>query len=170
MQISTTWKLVRIALTTIYLMIGWILFTGTLAPSSLLSGVGFSLVIALLTYSIFIDENEAHRRSLLPRVHWLLVFMLVMVYKMYIASFEVLLNVIRGNINPRIVHFRTALKSDVARVILANAITLTPGTMTLNIDDDHLIVHWLDAKTLHSKYAGELIKGEFEDLLKRVFI
>lgn len=170
MHVSTIWKLVRIALTALYLMVGWVLFTGTLALSSLLLGGGFSLIIALLTYSIFIDESEAHRRSLLPHVHWLVVFMLVVVYKMYIASFEVLLNVIRGNINPRIVHFRTMLKSDVARVMLANAITLTPGTMTLNIDDDHLIVHWLDAKTLHSRYAGELIKGEFEALLKRVFI
>lgn len=170
MRVSTTWKMVRIALTTLYLMVGWVLFTGTIAPASLLMGVGFSLFIALLTYSMFIDEYEAQRRSLLPRVHWFVVFMLVLVYKMYIASFEVLLNVLRGNINPRIVHFRTSLKSDVARVMLANAITLTPGTMTLNIDDDHLIVHWLDAKTLHSKYAGELIKGDFEALLKRVFI
>ena len=89
---------------------------------------------------------------------------------MYIASFQVLFNVMRGDINPRVVHFRTRLRSDVARVILANSITLTPGTITLNLDDDHLIVHWLDAKTLHSKYAGELIKGDFEALLKRVFI
>jgi len=170
MHVSTKWKLARIALTTIYLMVGWVLFTGTIALSSLLTGGAFSVVIALLTYSLFIEEHEAHRRSLLPRIHWLLVFILVMVYKMYIASFEVLLNVIRGNINPRIVHFRTSLTSDVARVILANAITLTPGTMTLNIDDDHLVVHWLDAKTLHSKYAGELIKGDLETLLKRVFI
>ncbi len=170
MNVSTKWKLVRIALTTLYLMVGWVVFTGTIAPSSLVLGFGFCLFIALLTYSMFIDEHEAQRRSLLPRVHWLFVFILAVVYKMYIASFEVLLNVIRGNINPRVVHFRTALKSDVARVMLANAITLTPGTMTLNIDDDHLIVHWLDAKTLHSKYAGELIKGDFEALLKRVFI
>jgi multicomponent Na+:H+ antiporter subunit E len=55
-------------------------------------------------------------------------------------------------------------------VILANSITLTPGTITLNLDDDHLIVHWLDAETIHSKYAGELIKGDFERLLKRIFV
>ena len=170
MHVSTKWKLARIALTTLYLMAGWVLFTGTIALPSLLSGFGFSFVIALLTYSIFIGDHEAHRRSLLPRIHWLLVFIVVIVYKMYIASFEVLLNVIRGNINPRIVHFRTTLTSDVARVILANAITLTPGTMTLNIDDDHLVVHWLDAKTLHSKYAGDLIKGDIETILKRVFM
>jgi multicomponent Na+:H+ antiporter subunit E len=89
---------------------------------------------------------------------------------MYVASFQVLFNVLRGDINPRVVHFRTRLKSDLARVILANSITLTPGTISLHLDDDHLIVHWLNATTTHSKHAGELIKGPFEKLLKRIFI
>lgn len=160
----------RILLTTLYLLVGWVLFTGTTALASLTVGLMFCLGVAALTYSVFIDEQEAHRKSLLPHIHWLLLFLLVVVYKMYIASFQVLFNVMRGDINPRVVHFRTRLRSDVARVILANSITLTPGTITLNLDDDHLIVHWLDAKTLHSKYAGELIKGDFEALLKRVFI
>ena len=160
----------RILLTTLYLLVGWVLFTGTTALPSLTVGLMFCLGVAALTYSVFIDEQEAHRKSLLPHIHWLLLFLLVVVYKMYIASFQVLFNVMRGDINPRVVHFRTRLRSDVARVILANSITLTPGTITLNLDDDHLIVHWLDAKTLHSKYAGELIKGDFEALLKRVFI
>lgn len=164
------WKIARIVLTTSYLMIGWLVFTGTLAPYSLLVGFVFSVVIALGTYSLFIHDKEADRRSLLPHIHWLLVYLLVVVYKMYIASFKVLVHVIQGDINPRVVHFRTRLKSDLARVLLANCITLTPGTITLHLDDDHLIVHWLDATTTHSKYAGELIKGQFEKLLKKIFI
>lgn len=170
MDAWTKWKLVRIALTTGHLMIGWLLFTGTFAPYSLLVGFFFSFLIALLTYSLFIHEKEADRRALLPRVHLLGVYIFVIIYKMYVASFNVLFNVIRGDINPRVVHFRTRLKSDVARVLLANSITLTPGTITLNLDDDHLIVHWLAAETMHSKYAGDLIKGEFERLLKKIFV
>ena len=170
MDAWTKWKIVRIMLTTVYLMIGWLLFTGTLAPYSLLVGFFFSFLIALLTYSLFIHEKEADRRALVPRVYLLVVYIGLVIFKMYIASFNVLFNVIRGDINPRVVHFRTRVKSDVARVLLANSITLTPGTITLNLDDDHLIVHWLAAETLHSKYAGELIKGEFERLLKRIFV
>ena len=78
--------------------------------------------------------------------------------------------VIVGNINPRIVHFRTRLSSKFARVILANSITLTPGTLTLDLDEDHLVVHWVDAKTTHSHYAGRLIKGHFESWLKRIWV
>ena len=164
------WKIVRIILTTFHLLLGWMLFTGSFDPHTLIMGLVFSLLIALLTYSLFIHEKEADKRSLLPRVHLLGIYLLVIIFKMYVASFKVLFNAIRGDINPRVVHFRTRLKSDLARVILANSITLTPGTMTLHLDDDHLIVHWLDATTMHSRYAGELIKGQLEALLKRIFI
>ncbi len=164
------WKIVRIVLTTIYLMVGWLVFTGNISPNSLLIGFFFSFLIALVTYSLFFHEQEADKRTLLPRVYLLLLYLLVMVFKMYVASFEVLVSILRGKINPRVVHFRTRLKSDLARVILANSITLTPGTITLHLDDDHLIVHWLNAKTRHSKYAGELIKAQFEKLLQRIFI
>lgn len=170
MNVLTQWKIVRILLTTVYLFIGWVLFSGSLAPASLILGVSFSGLVALLTYDLFIDEQEAHRKSLLPHLHWLFIYVLLLIFNVYIASFQVLWKVIRGDINPRVVHFRTRLTSDVARVLLANSITLTPGTVTLSLDDDHLIVHWLDAKTIHSKYAGELIKGQFEAVLKRVFI
>ena len=78
--------------------------------------------------------------------------------------------VISGQSNPRVVHFRTRLKSELARVVLANSITLTPGTLTLDLDNDHLIVHWLDAKTIHSHYAAGLIKGHFESWLERIWM
>lgn len=164
------WKIVRIVFTTLYLMAGWLLFTWNLTINSLVMGLVFSLLVAFLTYDLFIHEQEVDKRALLPRVYLLGVYILVIIFKMYVASFEVLFNSIRGDINPGIVHFRTRLKSDLARVILASSITLTPGTIALHLDDDHLIVHWLNAKTRHSKYAGELIKEQFEKLLKRIFI
>jgi multicomponent Na+:H+ antiporter subunit E len=89
---------------------------------------------------------------------------------MYAASFKVLYLICRRKINPRIVHFRTKLTTDIARVILTSSITLTPGTITLDLTDDHLIVHWLDAKTTHSRHAGDLIKGGFEKFLQRIWI
>ncbi|MCP4396254.1 MAG: Na+/H+ antiporter subunit E [bacterium] len=170
MTARTKWKIARIVLTTIYLMGGWLLFTGNLSPNSLSLGFFFSLLVALLTYKLFFHEQEVDKRALLPKVYLLAWYILVLIFKMYIASFELLFSVLRGEINPRVVHFRTHLKSDLARVILASSITLTPGTIAMHLDDDHLIVHWLNAKTRHSKYAGELIKGQFEKLLKRIFI
>ena len=45
---------------------------------------------------------------------------------------------------PVIVKFRTSLKKEVTRVILANSITLTPGTITVSLEEDELTVHCLD--------------------------
>ncbi|GAH60549.1 unnamed protein product [marine sediment metagenome] len=98
------------------------------------------------------------------------IYPLVLLTKVYLASFKMIIPVITGQSNPRVVHFRTRLKSELARVVLANSITLTPGTLTLDLDNDHLIVHWLDAKTIHSHYAAGLIKGHFESWLKRIWM
>ena len=164
------WKIVRIILSTFYLTAGWLLFAGAMNWRILALGAAFSFIVALLSYDFFIVEGEADRRSLLPRFYLMGFYFLYLVYKMYYAGFQVFWLILTRKINPRVVHFRTRLKSDIARVVLANSITLTPGTIVLVLDDDHLIVHWLDAKTSHSRHAGDLIKGAFENILKRIWI
>lgn len=170
MEPIARWNVTRIVLTTIYLWLGWLLFSWSLAPRTLLLGLVHSTVIALLTYRLFIEHDEAERRSHVPRAPLLIVYLLLLVFQMYVASFRVVWQIIRGKINPGVVHFRTRLKSDIARVVLTNSITLTPGTITLLLDDDHLIVHWLDARTTHSRYAWNLIAAAYERLLRRIWI
>lgn len=169
MRRETRWDLVRFVVTTVYLLVGWLLFTWDLAPGSLALGFLHSVIIALLTFPIFVQADEAARRSHLPRVELLGVFLVVLVFNMYVASFKVLWQIIRGRINPGVVHFRTRLRTDIARVALTSSITLTPGTISLFLDDDHVIVHWLDARTTHSKYASSLIAGPYERLLKHIW-
>jgi multicomponent Na+:H+ antiporter subunit E len=151
-------------------MAGWLIFTWSLAPFSLLMGTIASVSVSLFTFRFFINETEAGRRSLIPRLHYSVLYLLYVIFQMYAASFKVLYLICRGKINPRIVHFRTRLNTDIARVILTSSITLTPGTITVDLTDDHLIVHWLDAKTTHSRHAGDLIKGGFEKMLRRIWI
>ena len=170
MERLTRWNIVRIAITTLYLMGGWLLFTWTLDPGAIVLGVIHSVIIAVLTYPTFIEYDEAARRSHFPRVTILAVYLVVLAFNMYVASFKVLWQILRGRINPGVVHFRTRLRTDIARVALTSSITLTPGTITLHLDDDHLIVHWLDARTTHSKYASNLIAGPYERLLRRIWI
>ena len=170
MNVLRKWKIVRIVMTIVYLMGGWLLFTGTLAAVPLLLGLLFATIIAALTYHLFIEEQEAARRALIPRAHLLIGYLILIMVKVYIASFRIAWKVVSGDITPRIVHFRTHLRSDLARVALANSITLTPGTLTLDLDEDHLVVHWLDAPTTHSGYAAGLIARPFERWLKRIWV
>jgi multicomponent Na+:H+ antiporter subunit E len=169
MTASTKWKITRVVLTALYLVPGWLLFTWSLDLYNLLLGSIFCLAVALLSYGVFIDEQEAARRALLPRPHLIVVLLVVLIARIYIASAKMIPKILTGDISPRIVHFRSKLRSDVARVVLANAITLTPGTLTLDLSGDHLIVHWLDAPTSHSTYAKKLITEPFELWLKRIW-
>jgi multicomponent Na+:H+ antiporter subunit E len=170
MDIVWKWNIVRFLFTTVYLMAGWLLFTWSLAPFSLLVGALSSALIALFTFRFFINETEAGRRSLVPRLHYLAVYLAYVIFRMYTTSFKTLYLIARNKINPRIVHFRTRLSSDTARVTLTNSINLRADTITVDLSDDHLIVHWLDAKTRHSRHAGELIKGRFERLLEKIWM
>jgi multicomponent Na+:H+ antiporter subunit E len=170
MTSSFKWAVARIVLTSLYLYAGWLLFTGSTNTRSLLMGAGFSFLIALTTFKLFIDDDEAARRTLLPRVHWLILYFLLVFYKLYVASFKTAFSVFTNSYYPRVVHFRTRLNSDIARSVISGSITLTPGTITLELTEDHLVVHWLQSTTTHSRFAGNLIKGSFEKLLKRIWV
>mgnify|MGYP006284862083 FL=1 len=169
MTSRTKWIVVRIVITSLYLLAGWILFTGSFDLYSLILGASFSLLVAALTYDSFIAESEAAWKSLVPRLHWGVAYLFILLYRLYLSSFQVFFSMITRRYNPRVVHFRTRLRSEIARSAVATSITMTPGTMTLELDEDHLVVHWLDAKTTHSRYAGELVKGGFEGVLRRIW-
>jgi multicomponent Na+:H+ antiporter subunit E len=70
----------------------------------------------------------------------------------------------RMPIDPVLVRFRTELPSDVAEVLLAHSITLTPGTVTIDVQDGDYLVHALNTPT-----AEELIEGGMQDRVGRVF-
>ena len=72
-------------------------------------------------------------------------------------------------IKPGIVVIKTGLKSDIAKMILANSITLTPGTFTLDVISDKLLIHWINVKTEDIDEATSLIGHRFEKYLRVIF-
>jgi multicomponent Na+:H+ antiporter subunit E len=73
-------------------------------------------------------------------------------------------------IRPGIVKVKTSLKSDSARTALANSITLTPGTMTVDITDDgYLYIHWINVRTTDVEEASRKIVTPFEWFLAKIF-
>ena len=65
-------------------------------------------------------------------------------------------------INPGIVEVKTKLQSKIARVILADSITLTPGTFTIEIEDDSLFIHCIDVQSTDLEKNTQLIVEKFE--------
>lgn len=66
-------------------------------------------------------------------------------------------------IQPEVVEFTLHQKSDVSRALLANSITLTPGTVTMDLDDEHMYVHALTRAA-----AVDLVDGEMRGRVRRV--
>jgi multicomponent Na+:H+ antiporter subunit E len=72
-------------------------------------------------------------------------------------------------INPGIVEYKTQLTDNAAKVILANSITLTPGTLTVDIKDDKLYIHWIDVVSKEPEIIYKEIGENFEKVLKEIF-
>jgi len=74
-------------------------------------------------------------------------------------------------INPGIVKVKTRLKSDTGLTFLADSITLTPGTMSVDIDRDNgvLYIHWIDVKDKDVEGATKIIVDKFEHILEKIF-
>ena len=102
-------------------------------------------------------------------VHYLPVF----VWECFKANLDVAYRVLhpRLPINPGIVKVKTELKSDTALTFLANSITLTPGTMSVDIDSANgiLYVHWINVKATDVEQATNIIVKRFERILKNIF-
>jgi multicomponent Na+:H+ antiporter subunit E len=103
---------------------------------------------------------------------WALVYLPVLFWAMLKANLDVLYRVAHPAlpIRPGIVKVKTALASDSGRTVLANSITLTPGTMTVDITDDgYLYVHWINVAATDVEEATRRIVSTFERILARIF-
>lgn len=155
-----------------YFLLGfavWMLLVYTFHYQEVIAGLG----VALLTAVIFGQYLPMRPSQLLNPVRWfwLLVYIPVFVYMCLKSNIDVALRVLSPGlqIRPGIVKIRTTLKSDLARVFLANSITLTPGTMTVELKDDVLYIHWIEVGSSDMATASKAIIGPFEYFLARIF-
>jgi multicomponent Na+:H+ antiporter subunit E len=151
---------------TFIIMFGfWLLLSGKLDLFHLTLGVISSLIVAWMSSDLlFLDRT---RKGRLPEV-WRFILYIPWVFKEILLStlhvtWLALHPAMKKKIAPRIVTFKTKLKSDTARVILANSITLTPGTITVRIEEDVFTVHALSDKVARG------LPGEMEERIARIF-
>ena len=142
----------------------WIIFNGGVTAEILMLGVPVSAVMFWFVCR-FMDYNVKKERELYKKVpmfaHYIVV-LLKEIIKANAAVFHMILTR-KETIEPVLVHVRTDLKTEAARVILANSITLTPGTITVSLTDHQLLVHCLD-KSL----AEGMEDSVFVELLRKM--
>ncbi|MBU1093937.1 MAG: Na+/H+ antiporter subunit E [Firmicutes bacterium] len=104
-------------------------------------------------------------------VKFVFIYLPVFIWKLILANFDVARRVLSPKIplNPGIVKIPTALKGDFGKLTLANSITLTPGTLSIDIEGDYLYVHTVDVKGHTEEENQKLISGPFENILGGIF-
>lgn len=135
-----------------------------------IAGAIFALVASILFVEVF---TRSPGKMLSPvRYFWALCYAPVLFFYMLVANLDVVYRVVHPKmpIKPGIVKVKTRLKSESGRTALANSITLTPGTLTVDITDEgYLYIHWINVRATDVEGASSRIVAHFEPLLMRIF-
>ena len=125
--------------------LAWVVFNGRLTLEIVLFGVAiagavFAFVCKFMDHSL---RRELRFYRLIPGFAQYLYHLVREILAANLAVSKLILTR-RERLEPVIVHVHTDLRTETARVVLANSITLTPGTITVSLTDDDLLVHCLD--------------------------
>lgn len=136
-----------------------------------LVGIAVSAGVAFVTGDMFVHRPQIVTH--LERYLWFLYFFPIFIFEVIKANIDVAYRVSHPDlpINPGIVKVKTTIKSGTGLTLLANSITLTPGTFAVDVDVDkgYLYIHWIDVKSQDVDAATELIVKTFENILKKIF-
>jgi len=147
----------------------WLALTSTFQWEELTTGVVISFFLSLLLSGRYLDLGLPPLS--LKRVVFALWYIFVLFWEIIKANLDVAYRVIhpRMPIRPGIVVIRTGLKSNIAKLVLANSITLTPGTFTLDIQGENLLIHWINVQAEDMEGATRIIGERFEKYLRVIF-
>lgn len=147
-------------------LVFWLLLTFRISVQNVIVGSIASLICTLI-FARYFFENTG--KLINPRRwFWFLVYLAVFIWSCIKANFDVAYRVLhpRMPIKPGIVKVRTTLKSDFARMLLANSITMTPGTLTVDIIGDDYYIHWIYIRSRDPETYTRMITGVFEKYIK----
>lgn len=123
----------------------WVVFNGSLTMEICIFGIVISTV--LFAFVCRFMDYSLKKEALLYKKSLLFVrYVFVLIREIAKANFDVIHMILsqREEIQPKLVTFRSNLKTATGKAFLANAITLTPGTITVSLEQDQYTVHCLD--------------------------
>ena len=150
----------------------WLALSWPADARQIIIGIPVSIFVSLMTADFFAKSSNAFRNPL--RYLWLVYYALIFLWECVKANMDVAYRVIHPSlpIRPGMIKVKTRLRSDTGLTFLANSITLSPGTTTVDIDKDNgfLYIHLLTVKEDYDRTAMRLgLVEKFENILSRIF-
>ena len=141
----------------------WVILNGRLTVEIALFGVAVSAAVTFFTHRVF-GYGWNGDLMFLKNIPFFIRFLPVLVIEIVKAACAVTAVVLTGKQPDPVIHeFDSGLGSEVQNVILANAITLTPGTYTVVQEGDRFVVH-----CLRREFAADVDTSSFVKLLKKI--
>ena len=150
----------------VLLLGAWLVLTDARKPDEWIAGGVAALLASLLPLfpRSTLGDLKLSPKALVGMIVYFAVFLKALV----MSNLDVAWRVIhpRMPINPGIVAIRTKLKTPLGRLLLANSITLTPGTITVETKGDTFYIHWINVSERDVEAATAAIVGAFERKLE----
>ena len=161
----------------------WLLVTGQLVGifkgesnvQVLIIGVVVSAAVALFSARFFIHESPFYLFNPVRLFTLLFYCLVIFMIELTKANVDVAKRALNPKlpINPGFVKVPSDMKSEYGRALLANSITLTPGTITMDVTEEdgqtYYYIHWIDVASQDPKEAGDAIKGTLESWVRRIW-
>ncbi len=154
----------------VWVLLAWPFTDGQIDVQVVIAGLIASVIVAFLFHEVLPKEHYVFISP--KRIFWFLLYIPVFFYYVIMANFDVVYRALHPKmpINPGIVKIKTKLKTESGITALANSITLTPGTLTVDLTDDgFLYIHWINVKSTDVEEATKLIASRFEYFLEKIF-
>lgn len=133
----------------------WLLLSGFFTPFLIAAGLGCAIAVAALARRMDVLDHEGQPLHLDSRVLWYWPWLIKEIVK---SGWDVTRRVLdpRLPISPTLVRFRPSQRTVVGLAIHANSITLTPGTLTVDVGRGEFLVHALTAEGAAGVTSGEM--------------
>ena len=154
----------------IWILLTWPFVEGKIDRQVIIAGFIASIFVAIMFHEILPKEHHIFISPV--RIFWLLVYIPIFFYYVLMANLDVVYRALHPKmpIKPGIVKIKTNLKTASGITALANSITLTPGTLTVDLTDDgFMYIHWIYVKSEDVEQATKHIAQRFEWFLKKIF-
>ena len=142
----------------VLLFIFWVLLSGHFSPLLLGLGVASVVLTVLLATRMNVIDHESypvHLSSQKPA------FLFYLMREIVLANIDVIKRILRKggkDISPQLIELPVPQQTDLAKVIYANSITLTPGTVSISLENDKVLVHTLSKESADDLLAGNMAK------------
>jgi len=155
--------IMRFVLTVLIMFLFWIFLSGEFSFILLLSGIISSLLVSYISHDLLIGNGDM-KLGLIRTIRFIK-FLPWLLWQIVLANIDLAIRTLHPKmpINPMLINFKNNLKTDLGMVILANSITLTPGTVTIDVNENDFFIH-----VISEKAAQSLISGEMQARVKKI--